>query len=232
MTIEYALYPNPLANNPKHRRAVIQNHRSCTIDDIINDMISSGSTLTRADALANIENYEAAIAKFVSQGRSVNTSLMYISPSIAGNFMDTEDYFDASRHEVRLNLSPGKRLQEAMEDISLKKVAPKQRRPHIQSVIDFATDTANSQLTPGGVIEVRGKLLKYNPDDEEQGIFFNGPDGRQTRAPKPIRNKPSSLYVSVPEDLPAGDYQIEIRAVVRRTTHIRRDQLDTLLTVS
>jgi hypothetical protein len=231
MTIEYALYPNPLTDNPEHQRAVIQNQESCTIEDIIDEMISQGSSLTRAEALANIESYEAAITKFVGQGRGINTPLMRIAPSIAGNFMGTDDYFDASRHEVKLNLSPGKRLQEALEEVALQKVVPSQRKPRIQTVTDFSSDTSNSQLTPGGVIEVRGKLLKHDPDEEEQGLFFIASDGSETRASSPIRNKPSSVYVSVPDELTAGEYTLEVRVKLRFTTTIRRDRLDTSLTV-
>lgn len=231
MPIKYALYPNPLTDNPEHQRAIIQNQRSCTVEDIIDEMVSEGSTLTRAEALANIESYEATIAKFVSRGRGINTPLMRIAPSITGNFAGSEDSFDASRHEVKLNLLPGKRLQQALEEVSLEKVVPSQRKPEIEAIIDFSSDTTNTRLTPGGVIEIRGTLLKHDPEEEEQGIFFIASDGSETRAPSLIRNKPSSVYASVPDELATGEYTVEVRVKLRFTTAIRRDRLDVSLTV-
>jgi len=46
-----------------------------------------------------------------------------------------------------------------------------------------------------------------------------------------IRNKPSNLLFEVPESLATGDYTLEIRSIVKRTSSIRTGQLGDSLTV-
>ena len=117
MAIEYALYPNPLTDDPNDHRTVVQNQTSRNLEDIIERMISRGSTITRSDALSVIEEFEAAVASFISEGDRINTSLFNMGSSVSGNFAGSKDHFDPARHELRLNISAGRRLRILLEDM-------------------------------------------------------------------------------------------------------------------
>lgn len=232
MTIEYALYPNPLTDGPDDQRAIVQNQESRTTEDVIDEIISRGSTVTRAEALAVIEEYEAIIAKFIADGDRVNTDLMRVSCSISGVFEGTDDQFDSSRHQVNLNFSAGPRLQEATEDTVTEKVRGKQRRPRIRNVEDHGSGTNNSTLTPGDAINITGSMLKHDPNDKQQGVFLLAADGTEIKMDPAIYNKPKTLIVMVPADVPSGEYELEVRSIVRRTATIRRGRFDSSLRVS
>lgn len=232
MAIQYALFPNPLTPGDEDHRAMVQNRSSRTTEDIINEIISRGSTITKAEALAVIEEYEACIAKFVAEGDRVNTSLMKISSSITGVFTDKEDYFDEGRHQININVQAGPRLQKAIADTATQKVAGRERHPQPNRLKDFTSDSINSELTPGGSAELHGTLLKYDHNDNNQGIFLVASDGTESRVEQVLKNWPSLLLFVVPDNITAGEYSLEVRSVVRRTTELRRGTLSASITIS
>ena len=227
MSIKYALHPNPLTEDDEDHRAVVQGQESRTTNDIVEEIAGGGHSITKEDILAVVEGYERTIAKYIADGDRVNTSIMQISTSIAGVFKGTDDYFDPGRHKVNVNCSPGSRLQEVADNISSQKVKRSQRRPNIAHVKDYESGTINSQLTPGGVVEIYGSLLKHDPEDEKQGVFLVS-DGDEMKAGPLVRNKPSTLMVSLPDNLPAAEYEVEVRANLRRTSSIRRGNIGPL----
>jgi hypothetical protein len=232
MAIQYALFPNPLTSGDEDQRAMVQNRTSRTTEDVIDEIMSRGSTITKAEALAVIEEYEACIAKFVADGNRVNTSLMKISSSITGVFNGKEDYFDEARHQINVNVQVGPRLQKAIAETDTQKVAGRERHPQPKRLKDFTSDSINGELTPGGSAELHGTLLKYDHEDSNQGIFLIASDGTENRVDQVLKNWPSLLLFVVPNNLSAGTYSLEVRSIVRRTTALRRGTLSDSITIS
>lgn len=231
MSIKYALVPNHLTDDPKNQRAIVQQSGKTT-EDVIDYILREGSPMTRAEVLAVIEEYEAGITKFLAEGYRVNTSLMQISASISGIFNGIEDSFDPKRHRVNLNLHAGSRLKNTLEDISTEKVRARKRYPTLLKMKDYASETDNDRLSPGGSGEIMGSLLKFDPEDSAQGIFFITADGTETKVTSVMLNTPSKLLFIVPRNLSAGTYKLEVRTIVRHTTSIRKGKLPVPLTVS
>ena len=63
------------------------------------------------------------------------------------------------------------------------------------------------------VAALRGSLLKFDQEDNTQGIFFIATDGTETQVSNMIKNKPSDLMFLVPESLSTGTFQIELRSI-------------------
>ena len=225
MAIKYALYPNHLTSDPEDHLAVVQDQNNRSIEDIIEVMIRSGSTVTKAEALSVIEEYEAAIVQLLSDGDSVNTPLMRITASIPGVFSDKFDNFDPARHYVRLNVNPGARVSDIIEDLEVEKVEASRPKPVPQVFLDIASDTTDESLTPGGAGELKGSRLKIDPAETDQGVFFIAADGTETRADTYIRNKPANLICMIPDGLASGEYKIVVRTMFRDTNDLRAGRL-------
>jgi hypothetical protein len=232
MAIQYALFSNPLTPGDEDQRAIVQNRTSRTTEDVIEEIINRGSTITKAEALAVIEEYEACIARFVADGDRVNTSLMKISSSIAGIFAGKEDYFDEKRHKIKINVQSGPRLQKAIDETATQKVDGQERRPQPNRLKDFTSGSINGELTAGGSAELYGTLLKHDPEDSAQGIFLIASDGTETHIEQVLKNQPSLLLFLIPDNMPSGEYSLEVRSVVRRTTELRRGRLSVPITLS
>lgn len=229
MAIQYALYLNHLTADPDDHLAVVQNQNPRTMEDITDIMIGRGSTVTKAEALSVIEEYEAAIAQVLTEGDSVNTPLMRISASIPGVFTSPGDRFDRERHYIRLNVNAGGRISEIADMLSAEKVDADQPKPELQLFRDVASDTTGETLTPGGVGELNGSRLKIDPTQTDQGVFFMAANGAETRSDTYIRNKPANLIFMIPDSLASGEYDIEVRTVLHNTDNLRTGRLDVSL---
>ena len=232
MSIKYSLIPNHLTADPEDHMAIVQDQATRTIDDIIEEMADRGSTVTKADILSVVEEYQAVIAKFLANGDSINTPLFRTTASISGVFANQADNFDRSRHYVRLNVNPGSRLGEIAEDLPVEKVQAIKVRPVLDLFKDFNSGTQDETLTPGGAAEIRGSHLKVDTAEADQGVFFIAADGTETKAQTIMRNMPANLIFMVPDSLVSGEYDVEVRSILRGHNDMRTGRLDSALVVA
>jgi len=222
MALRYGLVSNHLTDDPNDCMAVTTENETITKEAIVEQMIGKGSTITKAEALSVIEEFEYAVVDAVKNGNNVNTELFKISPSIVGVFNDSNDGFDTSRHAVKINLNPGKRLCEVSDQIDLRKVSITAIQPIPQKFIDLITKVTNESFTAGQVASIRGSNLKFDAADSNQGIFFIDKDGNETRVDNLIKNYPSELLFIVPAVLTTGSYAVEIRCVYHKSKSLRK----------
>src|SRR5699024_6524436 len=101
-----------------------------------------------------------AITNILEAGGSINTNLMNVSASISGVFDNKLSRFDRSRHYVRFNINPGDRISGALAEIRVQKVDADKPKPAPELFKDLVSGTTNDTLTPGGIGEITGNLLK------------------------------------------------------------------------
>jgi hypothetical protein len=233
MSLQFYLVPNQITDSDNDFRAVSKSTQNYTIEDVYDLMTRQGSTITKAEALAAFEEIVQGIISLVKEGNSVVTPLVNIGSRVAGVFNGDDDSFDKSRHSIRITVNPGSRLRKVSEMISVSKVASVERQPSPLHFIDSSSDSQDDIVTPTGGARITGSLLKHDPEDPEQGIFFvNSSDGSEVRVDSSLlRNKPGELIFINPE-LPAGEYRLEIRSLLDGTTAIRTGSLSNILTVS
>ncbi len=221
MSLRYGLIPNHLTDDPNDYMGIVTDNDTVNVEALVQQMVGKGSTVTKAEALSVIEEFEYAVVEAVKNGNGVNTKLFKINPSVSGVFVDKHDGFDPARHAVRLNMNAGSRLSEAISDIELRKVEITSPQPVIQQFVDLKTNVVNESFTAGQIASIRGSLLKFDATDSAQGIFFIAADGTETRAENVVKNKPSELLFFVPEALTNGTFQVEIRSIFQNTKKLR-----------
>ena len=209
--LKYALRENLLTPAPDNYMAQTADVRSYTLDEIINLMMEKGSSVTRADAAAVLQVYGEVCALLVANGAALNTPLMNASMSISGVFDGANDSFDRRRHAVNLNMTAGTLLRDALASVKCEKTQIASTDPYITEVKDVVSDTVNSALTKGGIVQITGSRLKFDAKDETQGIFFVPETGAPVRATVVAENKPARLTALIPQTLDAGIRYIEIR---------------------
>jgi hypothetical protein len=204
---------NKVSPTPNVYRAQLVTAGSKTEEDLIDYMIDRGSTVTRAEAKAMLEEYGAAIIFFIKQGFTINTDLFKLAPSISGVFTDKNDSFDASRHQVNINALVGARMDNVPQMIKLEKISRTPSSPFPEDLLDVTSNTENSTLTPGGTVKLTGKDMKINPEVPEQGIYLvNGV--KTTKVATFITTRPSELVFVLPATLTKGDYTLEVRGEI------------------
>jgi hypothetical protein len=213
MSLRYGLHPYKLSKNANDYKAVIADNETIGEEELIEEMIGKGSTVSKAEALAVIEEYESAMCKAIQDGKTINTRMFKIYPSIKGLFNGESDHFSSNRHQVQLNIRAGKRLKSITKDLELEKVELPSPTPTVKKFEDLKTGLINKSSRAGDAVLIQGSLLKFDPTDDHQGIFFIDQNRKETKVSNIIKNKPSELIFLVPDNLPTGKYLIEIRVI-------------------
>ena len=222
MKLKYGLVSNELTRDPLDQRAVVYVEEVKTLEDIVDEMIGRGSTITKAEALSGIEEYYGAIAKYLGEGYTISTPAYNITPVIKGVFDNEEERFNPNKHQLYLSVKPNARLKEAVSHIALEYKETGGQQPFPKKLYDLVSETTNEQLTPGGIAHLRGKLLKFDPTDGQQGIFFrNGSQETKAALKTVARNMPSELIFMVPATLKKGVYQVEVRAMLHGSKKLK-----------
>lgn len=231
MALKYKLIKNPLHTHKNDYLAIPTKHEKLTTEDIIEQMANNGSTTTKADALALLEEFFQTVSKAVENGYSISTEIFKISPSISGTFEHPDSPLNSDIHKIHLNLSPGSRLSKAAQQIKTKRVPSVTPLPILHQFACHHPAASHNKGIPGQAASIKGHRLKINEDDPAQGIYFTNNQSHQvTKVSMLITNKPSELMFFIPDHL-AGPFTIEVRTVFHNSKQLRKSRLDATITI-
>ncbi|MDR0815107.1 MAG: DUF4469 domain-containing protein [Bacteroidales bacterium] len=230
--LKYALVENAMAVDPNSCVAIVSSPERKNLDDVINFMIAEGTGLTRPQALAYFEKLTQTVLYFVGEGHSVITPLVRVRPTVSGIFTDKRDNFDSSRHQVNIRSTSGFRLRDLETHIKLEKVNVATQIPVPEIFTDALTGEDNFWATSGGLGVLKGQLLKFDPEDVQQGVFFvpvNNP-AVEIRAGVYSGIKPSEVHFQVPT-LESGEYSVIVKSIPKTGKGLKRGELETVVNV-
>lgn len=170
--IKYFLQPNPVTPDPNDQSARVKPNATLDLKDIIKLTTKRGTSLTETDLTGAANLLFEVITDEVADGNSVTLPLVNIRPGIKGVFTSAADSFDASRHIKRATLTSGSLLSSKMQTAKIEKLTSELPSPVLVEYMDVNSGTANSLLTPGGIGSITGEELKFNPENEAEGIWF------------------------------------------------------------
>jgi hypothetical protein len=220
MSLSYAVYPNRVIKKSSEVfRALIKNRQTYDLDRIIDQMVERRAGITRGEALATLELFMSEVEFILENGGVINTPLFYAQCSISGDFKNQEDHFYPSRHKVKINLRPGKRLKAFAENIKTNKVKSNIPEPQLTGFTNMENGIRNSLLTPGVMGIIQGKRLQFDESDPKQGVFLLMEGSNQRfKVEEIFKNSFSQLYIKIPGDLKPGSYQLQVRSNLRTKT--------------
>jgi len=233
MSINYALFENNLTSDPNDYAGRVQITASVDLDAIAQRMIDQGSTVTKADILAVLEDVIKATEGYLLEGYRVNFGgLCDLYPRVKGVFNGITDTFDPSRHRVDVGASPGSRVRKTVrENATVTKDETIKPAPAPLEYVDLASGEINNTITSGTIGTINGHRLKFDAAQADEGIFliFTADPTIEARVSAVQRNKPGQLVFLVPSVSPMTTYYLEVRA--RFGTDLRIGRLDAILSV-
>lgn len=232
MAIKYYLQPNPITPDPNDQSARVSPTSTMQEEDVIQEMLRMGTTVTESDIQAVITLRKKVIINALKNGHFVNTDLANFKTGISGVFIDNTDSFDPARHSKKANISTGKVLAAEIKSALVEKTASSLPQPAITQFTDYGSGTHNI-LSPGGAAEINGEELKFDKENPDEGIFFIAMDGTETRVDNPLIRHTEGLLIFTAPQLAAGEYTLEVRkAYGTANIHIRKGNYQELLTVN
>jgi hypothetical protein len=233
--LQYTLVENLLTPAPNDFTAQPVNVRSHTLQEIFKRIDDRDTGLTYAQISAAVNEFIEEVYIITENGETVNTPLFNTLWSMPGIVEGAADPVDTKKHPAKINLYPGTGLREAARKVKTEKVLVPEPAPHILEVKDVVGGTVNENLTPGGVIQLRGGRLKFLPAEQNNGIFLVGEQGEEIKLSVIVENKPARLIAVMPNDVPQGDYFIEVRTSFtssgKTLKSLKRGRYNKILTV-
>jgi hypothetical protein len=97
---------------------------------------------------------------------------------------------------------------------------------------DSSTETENSKITSGGSAVLRGSLLRFDPQDTRQGIFFVAADNpaEEIRVDIYITIRSTEVTLQIPV-LEPKNYILIVKSSYYSRTSVRKGEMDCVLTV-
>jgi hypothetical protein len=207
--LEYSLHENLLTERTDDFAAQPHVRNSYKRDQIIELMLQRGTSVTKTDIIAVLNNLEETVDYIVRNGGSVSLPLFDTGFSIGGVFDSAMDVFDPARHKLHVTIRKSTVLRTAEKEVKLTKVNAAGPQPIVLEVRDSVSGTVDTTLTSGGAVEINGVNIKLAGDKPDVGLYFVAADGTATKAVTIVTNKPGTLIALVPV-LAAGEYQVKI----------------------
>lgn len=232
MAIKYYLRKNSLSINQKSHKAVIVPYKINTLSDIIDEMLTRGTTLSEADIVASLHLFFEVVTQQVQEGNHVNTPIVNLKPGISGSFNNSTDNFDPLRHKIKATASVGPAVKRMMEKAVSEKITKTLTVPILTSFKDIQTQNLNAVVSPGGIGQIIGSHLKYNPENPAEGIFFVSSAQEEFKVTTVAIRTLGKLVFSIPASMPTGNYTLIVkRAFGKHDTSVRKGVLAHPLTV-
>lgn len=232
MAVKYYLRTNALSSNPTSHKALIVPHKINGLSDIIDEMLKRGTTLSEADILASLHLFFEVVTQQVQDGNHVNTPIVNLKPGISGGFNGSTDHFDSLRHKIKATASIGPAIKRMMEKAVTEKITKPLTLPILTAFKDIQTQNVNSVVSPGGIGQIVGSHLKYNPENPTEGIFFVSSGLEEFKVTNVAIRTLGKLVFSIPASLPTGNYSLIVkRAFGKSDTTIRKGILSFSLRV-
>ncbi|MCB0165580.1 MAG: DUF4469 domain-containing protein [Anaerolineae bacterium] len=227
MKISYVVHKSTLETDPYPYRAMVEHTGKATHEDVIRRALEGNPAVNDAALQAVLTEYIKAVINLLLQGYTVSTPIGNIRLSIKGGFNSKTDTFDTNRHTLEVNIYPNAGLREAVQSgAEMQKVESHTPEPNLDEFTNVNTNDIDSIVTPGGMGQVRGRRLKFDATDPNQGVFFI--NGTETRVTVVGKNTATELMFLIPT-LDPGQYALEVRSTFGQ--EVRSGRLDTLLTV-
>lgn len=234
MAINYALFENHLTSDPEDYAAQVKITGSADLEAIADRMIDQGSTVTKADILAVLEDTIKASEGYLLDGYRVQLGgFCELFPRIKGVFNGIIDTFDSSRHRIDVGANPGARVRKTVrEGATVAKAEAIKPAPALLEYVDLGSGDVNGTITLDNIGTINGHRLKFDPGQADEGIYFVNVDGgAEVKATAIQKNKPGQLVFLVPA-IASGQYYLEVRKRFRDSSELRTGRLDETLETS
>ena len=219
MLIVY-LRENPFSNRKKKYSWHSRSMGRVSHEQLIDAVAQANTTVTKADTLAVISEYERQVQKALQEGYTVESFFGTLSVGASGSAEKESEKFSPRKpkdkrtkekdHKLSLNFKASASFLGKIKDGLQYRTERLQRicGPHINYALNAETKMPGG-LTPGGYLHIRGQFIKAELDDKAQGVFLSG--GKKTyRLSRYMRCTRCSIDAQLPDDLPPGNYRIHV----------------------
>jgi hypothetical protein len=231
MSIEFKLVRSSQLLDPDQYTARVIT-RTADLEQLVDRIMQHGSSVCRSDVVSVLEDYAMTLENMLLEGWTILTPIANYRLTMQGVFAGRGADFDPAQHQVAVQITVGRRLRRTIHQrVAVARRVEQVPEPVVVDYLDVATGAVHSTVTPGGQGIVTGKRLKFDAADAAQGVFFVAADGTAARVASVAWNGGKKHIFLVPA-LPAGEYELQVRASFNGNGDVRTGALADKLVVS
>lgn len=223
---EYDLRENTMTKDVPDDYTAVVNVRATIDTHGVAQLICDERTDFRLETIETVQKlFSEKVKWLLKQGYIVSTETALYVPGITGLFQNTT-LFTQGVNQCVANVSPSKALRDAMEEVTPVYSGHMQDQggANIEFVYDVTTKQSDGKITPGGMVEVKGKKIRcLNATGDSIGkIAFLNAETQAEVATVPATavgiNDPSRLMFNAPSTLTDGEYILRIETYYSQAT--------------
>ena len=238
--IRAKLYDNLLTPDPNDFSAKVISERSLNIKDICESSATRGGADISAPAMQHgVELFLKEMAYLLCDGFSVNTGYFTAVPSIRGAFSSPTENFNSNKHSILFQFTQGDTLRKEIANVEIEILGVAESGTEIMQVTDVKTGSVNDLITPNRNLKIIGSKIKLAGDHPDIGLVFidetNPSNIFMVEMTDFAVNNPSELIIIIPEDMPIGQYKLQLTTQYGGTKSLKTPRtvvFDKILTVS
>ena len=179
-----------------------ENEAEITFEHLINEMAANNTTVTKADISGVLDVYKSVVLRYAQLGYTVRGPLGLVYVTAGGTTDDNPN----------LRFLPDTAVSRSvLANTMTERVSNRKKMiPNIESVIN-ADGNEENVIKAGDTIRILGDYLKFDTEDETQGIFIEK-DGVPKRLDYYAWNTNKRVDTRIPADTEAGKYTLSISA--------------------
>ncbi len=197
------------------------------VDKLAKRIAVSGTTVSKADVLAVLNNLGDVIIDEVMHGMAVEIPGLGSIHLFANGVMDKDGNDIAPKgRRYRMKMTFKKALLNltiSTDNLSAELVDFKAKTPKPTRFEDARSGTINTQLTRGKMAALHGKYLRVDLSAEDEGVWLipETPDDETLRVTDFLDNNPARLSFLIPTELQVGQrYRVEVRNRINGSKHL------------
>ena len=191
--------------------------QTLTAEQLIQEIIRYNSTITEADARAVLSVLNDRVKHFVSLGYEVELPFAFLHLKANGTVARLNGGFTPGAGDNRFEVVCTFKEDAAKEmtDTTAYRIAgtgwtvlPK--ITELLSVSKVGKESSSLFFETSDMMRIKGKYLKFDANNEKQGVFFVAQDGKETPAERYNSIGTCITEVYIPASLASGLYKIKI----------------------
>jgi hypothetical protein len=210
--IDYILVPNTVGENPTGFHAVTVQTENRTTEDFIRLMAELKGGATEGEAAQWFDVIQRAMTEEFRRGGNLNLKgFVHGKVDILGIFSNPDSNFDPAKNKLHAVISFSSTFMKKISGAATRRVSDASSGLYIEHVHDVASNTNDSILTPGFVLEIFGSKMKLAGNAPNVGVSFLDADNEPIDVANAAisHNGEKRIDIVIP-NLAAGTYHVRV----------------------
>lgn len=210
--LKFMLIKNPFNDEGLFIPRVVS-QSGMSFEELLQDM-EDNTAIRKQDLRLAITQFRDAIIRNLVRGNKIETPIGSFKPTVRGSFESPDESFNTgvstTNHRVEVIINADNDLvDEFARNVTLERLQETSVKIPVILSAENTTKSKDNNMHYKDVLAIHGTFLKFDPEAEDEGIFWVDKDGEMVKSDSYSMNTKTNIHCQIPELAP-GTYRIEL----------------------